>query len=252
MVKEVISTIVGRQNADVIAGLKKRLFPQKEPQYKIDFYSQFFWRNDLVFDIGANMGNRVRPFLQIGAKVIAVEPQKSCWKHLKNEFGNKITIVKKGCGAREEVKDFYISETNVLSSFSTEFIKATQGERFSDHEWKEKDEVELTTLDNLIQQFGIPQFIKIDVEGFEPEVLKGLSHKVPYISFEYIVPELRKNALLCIEMLSAINPGATFNYSMGESLVLAGDWLGKEEILNMISSEEFAEKSDFGDIYVRN
>ena len=47
-------------------------------------------------------------------------------------------------------------------------------------------DVAVTTLDALIARFGVPAFIKIDVEGAEPDVLAGLSHAVPVLSFEYL------------------------------------------------------------------
>ncbi|TKK70329.1 FkbM family methyltransferase [Ilyomonas limi] len=252
MIKEYISKVIGNKNTKAIITLKNRLFPRNEPQYKIQFYSQFFSKNNLVFDVGANMGNRVKLFLQIGAKVVAVEPQKSCIRQLQDEFGKRIIIVKKGCGAKEEVKDFYISETDVLSSFSEDFIKKTKDGRFSCHKWEQKDSIELTTLDILISQYGMPEFIKIDVEGYEPEVLKGLTKKVPYISFEYIVPELKENLIKCIELINDMNPNAFYNYSMGESFVLSGEWVNKENFLQIISATDFDSKTDFGDVYVRN
>jgi len=252
MLKEISSKIIGDQNTYALVRLKNRLFPHKEPQYKIDFYSQFFSKGDLVFDIGANMGNRIRPFLQIGAKVIAVEPQKLCVKQLEKEFGKRITIVQKGCGSKEEVKDLYISQTHVLSSFSKNFINKTKEGRFSIHEWEQKDRIELTTLDKLIDQYGVPKFIKIDVEGYEPEVLRGLTKHVPCFSFEYIVPELKDNLIACIDLVGTMNPNAYYNYSMGESLVFADNWVDKQTFLQIINAEDFDTRTDFGDVYVRN
>jgi FkbM family methyltransferase len=252
MIIKFLSKLLGHQNVKTLSLLRRRLLPIKEPQFKINFYQQFFTKGDLVFDVGANDGNRTRPFLEIGAKVIAVEPLSSCYRHLKREFGNKVVVINKGCGAKEEVKDFYVCDLDVLSTFSEEFINTTNKARFSEQKWDRKERKEIITLDKLIEQYGLPQFIKIDVEGFEPEVLKGLRQKVPYLSFEYTVPELKKNIVECVEMLSSINSNALYNYSMEETLVLAGDWLTKEKILQLIDTDEFAIKADFGDIYVKN
>jgi FkbM family methyltransferase len=256
--KEGIEKVIGHQNTEALVTLKHKLgFPHKEPQYKIDFYSQFFSKGDLVFDVGANMGSRVRTFLQIGAKVIAVEPQAPCVKQLQREFGRSITkgdliIVQKGCGAKEEVKDFYICETaHVKSSFSEKYINRNKDGRYSMYDWQQKESIELTTLDKLIEQYGVPKFIKIDVEGYEPEVLRGLTKKVPCLSFEYLVPELRDNLNTCMDMISTICPKAYYNYSIGESFVLDGKWVDKETFLKMANAKDFDTK-DCGDVYVRS
>ena len=137
-----------------------------------EFYSYFLKEGDWVFDVGANMGNRVKAFLECKAKVLAIEPQKSCYKYLKLMFGNKIQLVTKGLGAIEGIKKFYIADSSTISTFSEDYIKAVkESGRFGNNNWNRTEEIEMTTLDNLIQLYGIPAFIKIDVEGFEQRIL---------------------------------------------------------------------------------
>ena len=76
-----------------IFGRNKKTDTKKE---MISFYSQFVPNGGLVFDIGANIGNRIEIFLEIGATVIAVEPQAACVAILKEKFGNKISIEQTG------------------------------------------------------------------------------------------------------------------------------------------------------------
>jgi len=138
------------------------------------------------------------------------------------------------------------------STFSEKFINRTKDARHSKYSWQQKESIELITLDKLIDQYGIPKFIKIDVEGFEPEVLRGLTKRVPYLSFEYQVPELKDNLIACMNLISAINPNAYYNYSTAESLEFAGNWVDKETFLQ--NAENFHTKTEFpqGDVYVRN
>lgn len=216
------------------------------------FYSQFLKSGELCFDVGANVGNRIEPMLQIGAKVIAVEPQKKCYEILNKKFGDRITIVTKGLSDKEEVKEFYISDATTISSFSKEWIDKVKETRFKYYAWNKVEKVEMTTLDNLINQYGLPAFIKIDVEGYELEVLSGLTKKVKFISFEYTVPEQTDKAIACLQKLIEINPVLTGNFSVGESMQLEkNNWMNAQEMLAFIQSKDFID-TGFGDIYIQN
>ena len=116
-------------------------------------------------------------------------------------------------------------------------------------EWGGKEEVEVTTLDALIAKHGRPRFVKIDVEGFESEVLAGLSQALPAFSFEW-VPEIPENAVACIERLRLLGD-YEFNCSWGESMRLSrAKWLSPDAMLRVV--DEFAgENQMFGDIYAR-
>lgn len=215
------------------------------------FYEQFVNGGDLCFDVGANIGNRVTPLLQLGAKVIAVEPQESCYKVLRARFGTKISIVTKGLGEKEGVQKFHISDTSTISSFSEEWINSVKDARFKEHNWNKTIEVEITTLDKLISKFGIPSFIKIDVEGYELEVLKGLSQPIKMISFEYTVPELTNKIIECISQVQISNPNILCNYSTGESMQMASvKWFEVKDFFEHIRQPKFID-SGFGDIYLK-
>ncbi len=217
------------------------------------FYSSFISENDWVFDVGANYGNRTKAFLELKANVVAVEPQESCYKFLKLMFGKKIHLVTKGLGSKEETRKFFIADSSTVSTFSEDFIKAVkESNRFGDNDWNKTTEVEMTTLDNLIQKYGVPAFIKIDVEGFENEVLSGLSKKIKALSFEYCVPEQLEQALNCLKKLAVSNPEMKYNFSVGESLNLElKDWLDVNEIIKLVNSQKFVQTA-FGDIYGKN
>ncbi len=215
-----------------------------------DFYSQFLQAGNLYFDIGANYGNRIGPILKLGVKsIVAVEPQKLCCEHLRLQFPS-ITVLQKGVGASEGVQDFFVSDNPVLSSFSTEFISRTENDRFRGTNWEAATPMQLTTLDNLVKEYGMPDFIKVDVEGYEEEVFKGLTQKVKLLSFEYTLPELADKLYVILQKLGSLG-NCEFNYSVGESMAFElKDWIGYDPFLQLIISPEFV-KTGFGDIYVR-
>ncbi len=236
--------------------LRHKLLPASVNQntglYK-NFYSWFIKEGDWVFDVGANYGNRIKAFLQLNANVVAIEPQESCYKFLKLMFGKKIHLVTKGLGTKEETRKFFIGDSSTISSFSEEYIKAVKDSgRFANNNWSKTAEIQMTTLDNLISQFGVPSFIKIDVEGFEKEVLTGLTQKIKALSFEYCAPEQLEQALDCIRILSTSNPKMKYNYSTGESMKFQlENWLMADEMIRLVESEKFI-ITGFGDVYGKN
>ncbi|GAA4456197.1 hypothetical protein GCM10023189_25030 [Nibrella saemangeumensis] len=216
------------------------------------FYKQFIKSGDLCFDIGANEGNRIKPILELGAKIIAIEPQQECVNKIKKRFGDKVTILQVGIGAKNETKTFHISDANTLSTFSEEWIESVQSTgRFEGYSWSSERQIEIITLDSLIKTYGHPHFVKVDVEGYELEVLKGLTEPIPVISFEYAVPEFSHRAVDCLNLLLTLSSNIKCNFSIGESMHWALDrWLKGEEMIELVQSQSFT-KTGAGDIYVK-
>lgn len=213
----------------------------------LKFYSQFIKQGDLVFDVGANFGNRVEIFIALGAKVVAIEPQKKCVKYLNEKYGNKIHIENVGLGSKNEQKVFYEADNSVLSTFSDSYIDKVQNTRHKTTIWKESNVLSIITLDELIKKYGNPKFIKIDVEGYEFEVISGLTQKSGVISFEYNVPELLEEVKMCVNKLSSIGYDS-FAYSIGESMVINKQWESYDRFKNTIATDDFR-YTTFGDIY---
>lgn len=226
------------------------LIPKQKRKAK-KFYSQLVDKNELVFDIGANRGNRVDPFLRIGARVIAVEPQPNCVDFLRKKFGNRITVIPKGIGEKVGSLTLHISDSDVLSSFDKEWIDDLKKTRWKDTSWEKTVEVEIDTLDNLIDEYGMPKFIKIDTEGFEYYVLRGLSQKVRCVSFEYNTPEEKHRLLNCLDRMHEISLDYKFNYSIGESMLMeSSTWMDYHSFRPFAETKEF-QNSGFGDVYAK-
>ena len=238
--------------------IKNILLPQKIHEDSVEmmnirklFYSQFVKSGDLCFDVGANIGNRISPLLMLNAQIVAIEPQISCQKILNSKYGNEIILVTEGLGEKEGEAEFYISDASTISSFSKDWIDSVKSGRFKEYSWKTKKKVRMTTLDNLIHQYGIPSFIKIDVEGYELEVLKGLNKPINMISFEYCVPEQTEKVFSCIQRLVDVNPNIEFNYSSNETMQFTlNKWVQLDEMKNIINTKLF-QNTLFGDIYVK-
>ena len=217
---------------------------------RLEMYGSFIKKGDLVFDVGANEGNRTDIFLELGAKVVAVEPQAECIAKLEAKFGSKIELVKKGLDEQEGKKLLYKSDSSLISSFNKDYIDAVKDDRFKGANWTPAGELEMTTLDALIAKYGVPDFCKIDVEGFEQQVLKGLSQPLKALSFEFVVPENLKNAMQCLELLMK-QGNIECNFSYGESMDLAlSTWKTGTEMLAYVQTKEF-EGFSYGDVYVK-
>lgn len=219
---------------------------------RLAFYSQFVGPGDVCFDVGANVGNRTKVFLRLGATVVAVEPQVECARILEQAFGgnSQFQLVEKALGERSGEAEMMISQVDTVSSLSTDWIQAvkTSG-RFADISWDDKRVVNMTTLDELIQESGSPVFIKIDVEGYEYQVVKGLSQAVRVLSVEF-TPEVMESTVQCIEHLSSLGE-IHLNYSLGESMELCLDeWIEPDQMLDILAGQR-DDHVLFGDVYVR-
>lgn len=223
---------------------------QRRHEQRLQFYSKIINNGDLCFDIGANVGNRTEVFLALGAKVVAVEPQKRCCRVLRHKFskGKNFYLIDKALDKEIRQKDFFLDRSHTLSSMSQGWIEAVRKSgRFSSHNWDDKIMIETTTMDALIAEYGRPDFCKIDVEGFEFNVLQGLSCPIGMISFEFI-SEFLDPVVKCIEYLSKLG-NASFNYSAGESLDLSLlDWVGSDKIIDIIKN---LGEGSVGDVYVK-
>lgn len=169
---------------------------------------QCFKPGELCFDVGANVGGFAESLMKLGARVVAIEPQPAAIEGFKTRHQgaideSRIFLIEAGVGAAPGTIEMLSPEDgSEIGSMSREWIeKVHDSNRFGDVEWSRSITVRLTTLDLLIERFGIPAFCKIDVEGFEPEVLKGLSHPIRMVSFEY-TPENVGHASSCIEQVS--------------------------------------------------
>ncbi len=216
------------------------------------FYAQFVSSGDLVFDLGAHIGNRTRAFAAMGCRVVAVEPQPDFARLLRLFFArsSKVEVIEAAVGSEPGHTSLFVSErTPTVSTVVAPWHEARAREPdFSGVEWNRRIDVETITLDVLIERFGMPAFVKIDVEGSEPSVLAGLSHPVRSLSFEYL-PRALEYAHTCAARLAALGH-YRFNWSPGESYRLAAKaWMTDTELFAALHTAE-AQRVP-GDVYAR-
>lgn len=222
-------------------------------QNMFDFYAQFISPGELFIDVGANMGNRTKVALRLGAKVVAIEPQEACARVLNYCYsGNSLfSLEKVALGDTEREAYIMINEVSTLSTLSKDWISTVEKSgRFQGLAWGATQRVRMTTLDRIIQRHGIPAFVKIDVEGFEYEVLTGLTQPVRLLSLE-VVPEFMRSTVKCIDYLNKLGR-MRFNYSIGESMDMAlPEWVSAGEMLAALEKWSGANSRQFGDLYAR-
>jgi FkbM family methyltransferase len=185
-------------------------------------YARFVRAGDLVFDIGAHVGDRISSFRRLGARVVALEPQAGPLRALRLIHGRdpNVTLIAAAAGEREGTVTFHVNSANpTVSTASSDFLAAADGAGgWEGQVWDKAVTVPCLTLDGLIARYGSPAFVKIDVEGFEDRVLAGLSRPLPALSFEFTTIA-RDCAERCLRALAALGP-YRFDVALGETQTL--------------------------------
>ncbi|MGB1655704.1 MAG: FkbM family methyltransferase [Longimicrobiales bacterium] len=216
-------------------------------------YAPFVAPGDLVFDVGAHLGDRTAAFVGLGARVIALEPQPTLLPWLRRLVGRRagVTVVPAAVGPEAGVADLAVSDAHpTLSTLADGWREAVVQENptFNAVRWNRSTEVEVTTMDALISKFGEPRFCKIDVEGFEADVLAGLSRPLQALSIEFVSGTLDV-AEACVTRLETLDR-YEYNAIPGERRdFLWSEWRTADQILAWLGGDAGSVSS--GDLYAR-
>ena len=202
---------------------------------------------DLIFDIGANIGAKTDVFLRLGARVVAVEPDELNQKILREKFHRlrltqkPVSLIGKAVSDTVAIETMWVdgpgSALNTLNPKWVEALKRDKA-RFAHTQdrldFAHHSVVETTTLEHLIAAHGVPFFVKIDVEGHEAKVLRGLKQPVPFLSFEVNLPDFKPEGQECIALLQQLAADGQFNYASDcQSGLRLKEWLGSQDFMQV-------------------
>ena len=201
-------------------------------------YGQLVGPGDLAFDIGAHVGNRTRALTALGARVVAVEPQRLFHAFLARTLdGNRVHLRRAAVAAHPGEVEMRVSRAHptVSSGDGTWLARVAETPGFRRVRWDRMERVPGVTLDQLIDAYGEPAFCKLDVEGMEVPALRGLSRALPRLSFE-VLPEAREAGAACLDRLGELG-AYRFNLVEGEDAAFAWpDWCDAAAVLDRLAA----------------
>jgi FkbM family methyltransferase len=177
----------------------------------------------LIFDIGAHNGSSGAFYRRLGGRVVCVEPHSASAARIRRRFAGcaGITVVEAAVSSRAGATTLFVERTESgLNTTSQKWKRMLEtdagpfGRPAAPFAGEER--VTCTTLDALVQEFGVPTYIKIDVEGQELDVLTGLHRSVEWVSFEAFLHRFGEEVLACLALLHDRFPGTKFWFTPGE------------------------------------
>ena len=193
-----------------------------------------------LFDIGANTGWVSRVLLDYSRTVVAVEPDALNQEILQLRLGRfkNLHIVGKAVSSRTGNMEFFVHQSgSALNTFSPKWRQELESGYLEDRYRFSPSPVSVpaTTLDLLIAAYGLPAFVKVDVEGHEQEVFQGLSQPVPLIVFEANLPVFLEETRDIVNRLSAIDDRAVFSFTHYFKYQME-DFSGPDELMKRLEA----------------
>lgn len=185
-----------------------------------------------------------------GARVVAIEPQRLFARFLRRTLPRDIELVEAAVGAESGDTDMAVSRRHpTVSSLRADFVEqATQISGFQHVRWDRTERVRVVTLDQLATEYGLPDYVKIDVEGFESEVLAGVTTPPPIVSVEFL-PGFAAHTHAAMERLQTLGY-YRFNPVVGESpQFLWSEWRDATQTRTWLDT--LPVDSESGDLFAR-
>jgi FkbM family methyltransferase len=216
-------------------------------------YAPFVRPGDLVFDFGAHLGDRTMAFADLGARVVALEPQPRLRRWLLRRVGRRpeVTVLGDAAGPEPGRAMLAISTAHpTVSTLATDWRErvAEANPNFRRVRWDDAVEVTVTTLDALAEEHGEPAFVKIDVEGFEARVLAGLTRPVAGLSVEFVSGTL-DIAVECVRRMEELGDYRWQAIRGEKRRWIFEDWRTPGDLIDWLASG--ADGAPSGDLYAR-
>ena len=238
-----LSQRFGAYNAIRYSKIYYRILKYKNPSYiqalndDLAFYRRALGNSlDLVFDVGANHGDKTWAFRQMAKRVVSIEPDGACFAALQTRYGRDkgVCLENVALGDRVGVGTFFVEEDgsayNTLSEKERDWLASTHKRNLR------KVSVPVSTLENMIAKYGTPDFLKIDVEGGELSVFNGLRSPIPVICFEANLPRFREESLCIIERFRS-NKAARFNLRLENNFMFSSHQPA-DEIISILNRDD--------------
>jgi FkbM family methyltransferase len=243
------SALEGTRAFVPVRDLYRRLFHRhvlREAKAMRRFYRQFFRTGDIVFDVGANIGDYAEAFSDLGARVVAIDPNPECADPLQKLARIRdVKVERCAVGDHPGTATMNLCQFSYFATLNNEFLEQAKGSPdYEKVEWSQQVDVALVTLDQLADRYGLPSFVKIDVEGFEDKVISGMSFRPNSLSFEFST----RSKDIAYRALSRLD-GYEFNAVAGRSFVLLhSQWMSRDEMISWI---DHYSQTQYGDIFGR-
>lgn len=212
----------------------------------VELYQKLLPQGALCFDVGSNIGAKSEALLEAGAQVVAFEPNPLVRDELTARCGYQPewSLVEAALGQHAGITTLYARRDHGQSSLTENW----EGEVLRTFA------VPVLTLDLAMEYFGRPFYCKIDVEGWELEVLEGLSAPIPLVSFEFhLLDRDISKSRLCLERLIELLGNAWVNLTPAESADWHfDDWIPLEAFTRWFPGDLSVTlpRAHYGDIFV--
>lgn len=207
-------------------------------------------KDKLYFDIGSHLGYWSLKNLVNVDKIVAVEASNITYKLLQTNLAHKSDQIIKLNYAVGDFNlpfiNFYQADNMLLSTTNLDWI-TNPSNRFYQTSF-EVIKAPTITLDTLIKEYGVPELIKIDVEGGELECLKSLTQKTPMITFEW-ASETKESTFQCLSYLQQLGYTDFYIQYGDDFLFRPTEFYDISNCLRIINGSK--EKKDWGMIWVK-
>ena len=159
----------------------------------------------MFFDIGANIGKWSLANVNNCEKIISIEASPNTFSNLINNTSNNQKIIPLNyavCNSDKEFIEFYNCSADTLSTINKDWLDSEKSRFYKQYKY-DIITCKTITIDKLIRDYGIPELIKIDVEGGEIECVSSLTQKVNNVCFEW-ASETNDITFKCIDYLETL------------------------------------------------